>query len=73
MNAPRETDDVSLWEIATNLRTGAAGEEPRRITDWREGGDWHITSSAVGKRVVPRTATGQCDVYIADFDLKTPY
>jgi len=69
MGARNNPDDVNVWEIRTDLHTGAALGQPRRLTDWREGRDcWQISASADGKRIVLLTRNNQPDAYVAGFD-----
>ncbi len=61
-------DDIHIWEIRVDLRTGALVGEPRRLTEWNEPGCQQITQSLDGKRVALHTGWHQSDVYVAAFD-----
>ncbi|MFZ0593917.1 MAG: protein kinase [Bryobacteraceae bacterium] len=61
-NAPKE--DMHLWELAINSKTGAPSGHPKQLTDWTNFEIENISLSRDGARLAFNKVEKQTDVYV---------
>jgi len=72
MGSPTRQDDLDVFEIRVDARTGKMLGGPRWLTQWKEGVRcWNITTSADGSRVGLMTRTDHFHVHVGGFDEAT--
>lgn len=67
---PPNEKDYNLWEIRTDLRTGKAASEPRRITHLAGFSPQGLSLTADGKRLAFTNRRAQSDVYVGELEAK---
>jgi Tol biopolymer transport system component len=70
-------EDMNLWELRLDPKTGAAVSKPSKLTDWSGFTFWHLSATSDGKRLAFVNDHDQGDVYVGELDknftqLKSP-
>ena len=68
--APRTPgdDQINLWEIKVDTKTGQAIGKPRRLTNWVGVNSWQLSSTQDGKRLAVSKFISQADVLVGGLD-----
>jgi TolB protein len=61
-------DDMNLWELSLDPKTGAARGKPRKMTEWAGFAFWHLSATSDGKRLAFVNGHEQGDVYVGELD-----
>ncbi len=61
-------NDMNLWEIDVDPKSGAATGKPRKLTDWPGFAFWHLSATSDGKRLAFVNEHDQGDVYVGELD-----
>src|SRR3984893_8452431 len=60
------SDNCNLWEVQVNAATGAAVEQPRRLTNWAGSNLDHLSATSDGKRLIFQKWWFHTDVRIGE-------